>query len=101
MMNTETDMMANGKPLHFNVGDKVRHVRDIENGWNDYGVGEVTAILYDGFGGFNFYEVRFPTAFGQRITQYDHWWLQKVENQGSLRSISDDEVASWFQKEEE
>ena len=79
MMNTEADMMANGKPLHFNIGDKVRHVRDIESGWNDYGVGEVRAILYDSSGGFNFYEVFFPTTRGQWITQYNYWDLQKVE----------------------
>ena len=99
-MTNTTTQTANGKPLHFNVGDKVRHVRDIENGWNDYGVGEVRAILYDSSGGFNYYEVFFPKARGQWITQYNYWHLQKVEDQGSLRSISDDEVASWFQKEE-
>jgi hypothetical protein len=78
MMNTETDTKANGKTLHFNIGDKVRHVRDIENGWNDYGIGEVRAVLYNESGGFNYYEVYFPTACGQWITQYDYWWLQKV-----------------------
>ena len=78
-MNTETEATANGKPLHFNVGDKVRHCLDIEKGWNDYGVGEVRAILYDSSGGFNFYEVFFPTARGQWITQYNYWDLSKVE----------------------
>ena len=77
MQNNE--MTANGKPLHFNVGDKVRHLRDVENGWNDYGTGVVTRIIYDKSGGFNFYEVRFPTSYGQNITQYNYWWLQKVE----------------------
>jgi hypothetical protein len=76
MNNTAT---ANGKPLYFQIGDKVRHCLDIEKGWNDYGVGEVTAILYDKSGGFNYYAVYFPTARGQWITQYNYWDLQKVE----------------------
>jgi hypothetical protein len=76
VMNNETT--ANGATLHFNVGDKVRHSRDVENGCNDYGTGVVTAVLYDSGGGFNYYDVRFPTARGQWITQYNYWDLQKV-----------------------
>ena len=53
--------------------------RDLDRGWNDYGVGEVRAILYDQSGGFNYYEVFFPTAHGQWITQYNYWDLSKVE----------------------
>jgi len=78
MENTAT-AMANGKPLYFQIGDKVRHCLDIEKGWNDYGVGEVTAILYDSSGGFNYYAVFFPTARGQWIPTYNYWDLQKVE----------------------
>ena len=76
MQNSETTV--NGSAPRFNVGDKVRHERDIEYGSNDYGTGTVTGILYDNSGGFYYYNVEFPTGRGQWITQYNYWDIRKV-----------------------
>ena len=55
------------------IGDKVRHARDIEKGWNYYGVGTV-----EGQDKFGDWIVHFPQhPYGER--SFARHWIQKVE----------------------
>ena len=69
-----TEKLGNtvGATMHFNVGDKVTHTEKPA----DYGVGTVTG--HSIWNGRYLYNVRFLTAWGQRIPEYEYWELVKV-----------------------
>jgi hypothetical protein len=67
------NMTDTNAPLALAVGDKVRHVRDIEKGWNDYGIGIVQG--QDQFGDWN---VWFPMRVNVWEQTFARHWIEKV-----------------------
>jgi len=70
----DTSKLGNtkGATMHFNVGDMVTHAQDPAA----YGKGIVTG--HSIWNGRYLYTVRFVTAWGQRIPEYEYWELVKV-----------------------
>jgi len=68
-------ILFEGKPLPpLAVGDKVRHLRDIENGWSRYGLG--TVLGQDEFGD---WVVNFPKRDFEWERTFARHWITKVE----------------------